>query len=451
MKKLLAVLLLAAMLLSLAACGSANGPAETPAVTPENPASPETPGAQETPEAPAEPEPPAEPAAPAEPELPAAPETPAKPTDEEILRARREAAIAYMRGLSSVLWMAEEDIVYTPVSKVDPSQTDSTITIHGGQIYQGLPYSYAAGSAECWMEMLGEPDAEGIRRVSGVTWPALSGTGTYARLGVDCSSAAGRSWQSAGVKVEAKATSAMTVDNGFLRVGEYESPLYEFTNTVRDTAENGAEVMFAAYACLQPADLVVYRTTYGHTRMVVGVDVVREADGSINGEKSTVTVVEQTGGQRTQFNAELNKQVQSFFLVDQPYTFNELFADGYLPMTCREFTDPAPLEEPAVADNVTEPTLEMLFYGTLSGSRGLDAVTITITDAAGAVVQQCTARPARTNTLNFNMNQFGRDGEERLLGSVDPTLLPAGTYHCAVTARIINGDTYTAREFDFTV
>ena len=93
----------------------------------------------------------------------------------------------------------------------------------------------------------------------------------------------------------------------------------------------------------------------------------------------------------------------------------------------------------------------MLFQGTISANRAMDAITITITDASGAVVQQCTARPSRANVFGFNMSQFGTDGAERLNGSVDPSALTAGKYHCAVTARIINGDTHTVREFDFTV
>ncbi len=430
MKKLLAILLTLVMLLGLAACGGTTTTPETPDAQPEAPAEPETPTEPETPE---------------EPAVTLSPE-------EQILADRRAAVVAYMRTLSSSLWMVEENLVYTLTSNVTPEQASSgkLLTLKAGQIYQGLPYSYAAGSQACWLEMLSEPNADGISTVSGVTWQALSGSGTYARLGVDCSSAVGRSWQSIGADIPAKGTNEMTPDNGFLRVGEYESPNDIFEDTVKVAIANGKDKMFAAYALLQPGDAVVCRTSTGHAMMVVGVDVVRKDDGSINGMKSTVTVVEQTGGSRGIRNEKIGKMVTTFFRIDEPYTFSDLMKEGYLPITIKELIDPAPMEEARVTDSNAAPSADNLFEGTLQSTHGMDAITVTIS-ANCSEVQKCTARPVRANVFSFNMNQFLTDGAEQLEGSVDLKALSTGSYHCTVTARTISGETFTVREFDFTV
>lgn len=433
MKKLLAVLLVLGMLLGLAACGN-------PTTAPETP---ETPAVQ--------PEPPAEPEAPVQPETPEEPAVVLSP-EEQILADRRAAVVAYMRALSSTLWEVDETLVYTLTSNVTPEQASSgkILTLKAGQIYQGVPYSYAAGSEACWLEMLSEPNADGVRKVQGVTWQALSGTGTYARLGADCSSAVERSWQSIGADIPAKSTNAMTPDNGFLRVGEYESPNDTFEDTVKVAIANGKDKMFAAYALLQPGDAVVCRTSTGHAMMVVGVDIVLRDDGTINGLKSTVTVVEQTGGSRTIRNEATGKLVNTFFRIDQPYTFNDLLKEGYLPITCRELIDPAPMEEAKVTDSNTAPSAANLFEGVLQSTHGMDAVTVTVS-AGGSEVQKCIARPVRANVYSFNMDQFLSDGPEKLSGSVDLTKLSAGSYRCTVTARTVSGQTFTVREFDFTV
>ena len=295
-----------------------------------------------------------------------------------------------------------------------------------------------------------EPNAEGIRKVQGVTWQELSGTGTYARLGLDCSSAVERSWQSIGANITAEATNKMTPDKGFLRVGDYDSPEDLFEDTVKVAIANGKDKMFAAYSLLQPGDAVVCRTATGHAMMVVGVDIVLRDDGTLNGMKSTVTVVEQTGAYRSVRNEATGKLVNTFFRIDQPYSFSDLMKEGYLPITIKELIDPAPIAEAKITDLITDANAGNLFEGVLQSTHGMDTVTVTVTDGSGKAVLSCTARPARSKVFAFPMNQFTTDKAEQLEGSLDLSALAAGNYHCAVTVRTVGGQTLTVREFDFT-
>lgn len=92
--------------------------------------------------------------------------------------------------------------------------------------------------------------------------------------------------------------------------------------------------MFEAYSLLEPADAIIthrLEVDDKHGRLVNNNPViVRNADGTIDGDKSYVTVIEQTSVFKK------NAPVSTTFFVNQKYTFNNLFNTGYIPVTCSE-------------------------------------------------------------------------------------------------------------------
>ena len=372
-----------------------------------------------------------------------------------VLSARRDAAESYARKVCSILWRADQDLIYTIAADTEPRHAAETkrFFICAGQLYSGMAYSYNAGSLETWLDIAGEPDQEGVYPISGLNWKLLSGSSASARIGIDCSSTVIRSWQSIGAAIPAHATDSMTQMNGFLPVGEYAAPKDEFKDTIADCAANGEQVMYRAYAQLKKADAIVMKKpASGHTRLVYKTLVIRGQNGLIDGDASFVFCHEQCGNYKLrQQSEEFEEDISPFCRVEKPYSFKTLFETGYLPVTIRELIDPAPIPEAWVKDSVHKPTAENLFTGTITANRGLDAVVITVTDGEGKPVQKCLCRPwrSREGDFAFQMQQFLDDGKEKTLGRIDLGALPAGGYTCTVTARAVGGQVFTLREFTF--
>ena len=454
MKQWWMLLLTAAAVLSLlVGCAGQNVPGGAASV-------PETPAASV--QSPTEPEPPAQPEVPVQPEMPAVTE-PAAPTltPEElaILTARRDIAEQYMREMATVLWRAEEDIIYTLKSNKTPDEVSATdqLVIRAGRLYQGVIYSYGYSTTDAFLAFAGEPGDNGVYSVSGLEWQALSGGSKYARIGNDCSGALTTAWSVIGATVPANSTKTMCEKYGFLKVGEYESDPNENVDThLVTTTKNGEQVMYRAYAQLQKADGIVRRKgSSGHARMIVSVDVVYNADGTINGSKSYATILEQTSSNLRKgikhYDAVLAEEVYEIYGVDKKITFSQLCVDGYLPITCKELIDPSPVAEPVVKDVFLEHNRSTILLGSLTANRFIDAVTVTITDNTGKEVQKATVNATRASVLKFDMRKFTEDDPAAIVGHIDVDGLAPGNYHCITVCRLSAGQEFTIRDFGFTV
>ena len=378
------------------------------------------------------------------------------PSDEVILQRRRDAAEACARRTLSFLWRPEEDIYYTLKNNTDPMTLpeENRLLIKGGRLYQGMPYSYAGGTDFAFLEYAGEP-VNGVYPISGLAWQALSGGGSYARVGSDCSSTVISAWNSVGAALSGD-TKSMAPGRGFLRVGEYTSNNTDNTNSAATCAENGEQVMYAAYAQLQKADAVVYRgASSGHTMLIVSSDPVYNGDGTINGEQSTVTVLQQGSGafgkQVHYYDETLGEDVYPVSGVDHVLTYTKLLQTGYLPITCKVLTDPSPVAKPAVTDTQTTFNKDTLLTGTIKCNWMIDTLTMTITDATGEQVQRGAIRSTRGSTFAVKLQKFLTYNPACVLGYIAPDELTSGSYHCTLTCRIVTGAEFTVRDFDFTV
>lgn len=420
-KRILSILLALAALVSLASCG-AGAPAETTAGTAATDAA-DTLTAEE----------------------------------QKILSDRRDLAEAYMRKMATVLWRASESISYYRSIK-DTSTT--MLNIVAGRVYRGIPYSYAGSSDATFMDILSNPDENGVYQIDAIQgdpkYPADFAFGVY---GNDCSGAVQQAWSQFGAKITFSSTKTMASDNGFLPVGEYWTKPDDITNSGVICSTNGKPVMYAAYAQLQKADALVRRAeSSGHTIMVSKIDVVHTADGAVNGVDSTVTVIEQTSGlqktERCQFDETIGEDIYPIYKLDQVYSFAELYNEGYLPITCKELIDPAPVAEPEIKDSLTEFNKDTILTGTISCNWAIDKVTVVISDAGGNEVQRSSVIALRGANYSFDM--AGRFADiypmkKHVIGSVDVSKLAAGEYRCVVYCRLTTGAEHTVRDFTFTI
>lgn len=123
---------------------------------------------------------------------------------------------------------------------------------------------------------------------------------------------------------------------------------------------NGEQTMYESYACMLPAD-GLYSASAWHVMMCsIEPVVVRNADGTINGEESYLHVHEQgaAGTNRTEYDVEQSNGVKMRVLgtIDNKYTFAQLLESGYIPFTFKVFTGEEKVQpgKAWVGDAVTE-------------------------------------------------------------------------------------------------
>lgn len=377
---------------------------------------------------------------------------------EDILLSRRSQAESYMRNMANILWRSDKDILYTTASDVIPEEAaeNKQFKIVAGRLYKGVPYSYSGGTGVSFLEYAGEPDENGIYTISGLDWEALTGGSSTARVGNDCSATVALAWEQFSDSIESANTKTMAPQRGYLKVGDYLADYSDNSYSWKTTQlVNGYDRMYKAYAKLQKADAVVYRGgTGGHAMFVTDVNVVYTSSGEIDGEKSTVTVVEQTSknflAEKKYYDEALCEDVYYIYGIDVEYSFNQLVLSGYLPITCKELRSPAFASETLIEDSVSEYNKNTILTGIISSNRFIDSVTITISNKDGEPIQKATARALRSkNYSNFDLQQFVTDPSSAIVGKIDLAGLPSGTYNCKLVCRMVNGEEITVRDFDF--
>lgn len=404
-----------------------------------------------------------EPAEPTEPPFEAtAPTMAALPegaTDEEILQYRRDLVEQQMRYMCTVRWTPSETIEYSLVNsslglEADRvSNPDDIITLHAGTIYEGIPYTHGCQSAYGFLEFATSKTETGTLVFEDLTTEDLSGYGRMeptrcCRIGTDCADQIFWAWNHISSSITFPVTKAMTPAYGCLLVGDYKHDMTELQYTADVCSQNGMDVMYESYAKMLKGDAMVFinKKGAGHAIMNVEVHVVRNEDGTINGSESYAMILEQeSGDERSQtdwYTDEVTgEKVVRLQGIDRKFTFYSLYQKGYLPVTCKELIDPAPLVEAKITDTVTEHSEKTMFKGTLSCPYRISYVTIDITDGKGNIVQTCTTFSIANEMHNFQLIRFTSDIEKKVQqGYIDLEELSSGTYTITHTARLATGE-----------
>ena len=391
------------------------------------------------------------------PDAPVAPET--EPADAEaILAQRRDVVEQHMRYMSTVRWTVDENVSYSYSGKAE-----DTIELYAGYIYQGIPYTHGTGSAYSWLSYATGQDADGVYNLSGLNTAALngvarSGVGNHSRVGNDCADAVYWAWAQVSPSISFENTNHMTPAFGCIPVGDYDWDANVMkTSTVPVAEANGKQRMFEAYAQLQKGDGMVHivNSGGGHAVMIVDTHVERNDEG-IDGEKSYVTVLEQTSGneknKKSYYDQALGKDVYLCEIVDKQWSFDRIYGKGYLPITCQELIDPSPLPEPTLEDSNKEPTVENMFYSTVTSNYRIASVTVTVSDGQDQPVQQATCNSMEPEFFTFHLSRFRLDAQlDVLVGKIDPAALEPGQYRCTFDCRLSTGKVIRFRDFTFTV
>ena len=235
------------------------------------------------------------------------------PSEENM--AVRQKILDYMRSMAEIEWTPSEDLEWWADKK--------RVLYKKGETYKGIPYSreWQWSNLEDFKTYLEERDGKLVY---------VGPTEYYQYKGNACACSCSMSWRTVcpdlpilkTIKLEpGKIYISSSVDGrtrqAFLKVGEYKMTKYDDSKAV--VKENGKDAMFACYAQLLPGDGLVKRPI-GHAMMVMRVDA----------EKQTVYIIDQYGVEKGK--TELVNQNQSWH-IEQPYTYEELFEQGYLPIS----------------------------------------------------------------------------------------------------------------------
>ena len=375
--------------------------------------------------------------------------------DKALLNERREIVVDYMRKQTSVIWRAGETFTYS----VYHTGKDNDVVIKEGELYLGVPYTYAGGTLDAFLEY-STNGVDGIPVLNGLSSGVLNGGMAEARVGNDCSSAVYLAWSQVSTSITpAKDTASMKYmnkNNGFLPLGNYVCDDNNDMTTNKMVSESGEKVIYESYALLQKGDVVYHRnSSAGHALMVTEINVVYDKFGEIDPYQSSVVVLEQTfGNLKTNayyFDEELNEKVNIICGVDVSYSFSMLYNDRYVPITCKELIEPTKEVKVKVNDSVKKPSIENLFEGTITSNYFMDSIYIDILDGSAKLVQECVGRMPRFSQYSYDLSRFVNDDKAGFLGEINLDKLQKGTYICQVKVKLTKGNVLTVRDFNFTI
>ena len=308
------------------------------------------------------------------------PKATADMTEDEL----RNVVLSYFELALTFAWTPDRAYQYVITT------SDKSVTLPSKQIYGGMPYvTNGLGNLYRWMDFY-DPE-------SGVMY--LSKTASPKQIGNQCSYGTFWAWSRVSNSLEYFYTSSMTYANGCIPVGPYQYDLTKEKFSKEDQTgdvckANGEQTMFQSYAAMKPADGLVHYSTAGHVIMCSSKPVVvYNNDGTINGEKSHTTYMDQASKWREMDQSDGSKyKVQGG--VHREITFNSLLKSGYIPFTIKEFlgTDPVEKAEASLNLQIGESvTAKELREGTVTTNYTLSHCVTTVLDKDGKEIYRYTS------------------------------------------------------------
>ena len=361
----------------------------------------------------------------------------------------RQLCADFFRFSKKAQWICDHDVDY--IRNANGTQD----RMEEGQIYSGLPYT-RMGTGNVY-RTLDYMDENGVLNVSAAInkkkFSKVYPFETFRNFGNQCANGAYVGWGRVINSVDYNVTATMLQANGFLRVGPYTyadglTSLNAEYNSLAICQENGQQTMFESYAALQLADGLNNFTTAGHVIMcTVPPVVVRNADGTINGEESYICITEQA----QKWTEQVTQDGQSYLMkpsVDDKRTFAKLFEKGYLPFTFAEFLGKHPIEDTVceLSHKGDTITARELFKTHITSNYGILDAYATITDAQGKELYHHAVRCQRAGCKDMHFACYALD--EKVHNNVDRRgdFPQAGIYNVKIDVQLATGEKPTIYE-----
>ena len=314
---------------------------------------------------------------------------PVKRSDMTVDEARA-LCVDFFRYAKTALWTPDEDISYTR------NAAGSQDEMKKGLVYGGLPY-IDLGSGNIYRLMDYMDEETGVVDISNASDVLKS-------FGNQCSIGAWWGWARVTNSTDYKWSQTCVVSHGLKRVGPYtyDDNLDEFRpnfGTVDVINGNTTDIMYKSYAELQPGDGLVYHVGGGHVAMCASkAQVVYLADGTIDGNNSFITIIDQ--GQK--WNERTNASGETFTRkngVDTKKTFAELLEAAYIPFAFPELLGEDPIEETEVKFSYQDESITkaQLFESKVTANYSISDIYAIIYDSKGNEVYKHAVRCLEAN------------------------------------------------------
>ncbi len=347
----------------------------------------------------------------------------------------RQIVLDYFRLQLTFQWTPAESFEYTITTYQEPRSFEA------GTVYAGLPYQGSTTSANLYLTMEYYDPETGILGNSEIDGQSLS-----LLLGNHCTTSPYWAWSRVINSVTQYTNANMTKHYGFLPVGDYSYDFLQWSDVMQTKAvckENGEQKMYEAYALLEPADgIFLYYSAGGnsHCRMVSSYPVVvRNSDGSINGDESYLLYMDQGSGLKD-YTAADGSVVKLQGKVDTKATFTELFEKSYITFTFGEFLGTDPVEPAQLTLELPQTvTPKEMIAGELASNYPIAYIVITLRDTANNTTYYELIPTGKLNYYSVYMGKLlNLDTVHSALESGDQTL--------TVQARVSTGELLTAYE-----
>lgn len=374
----------------------------------------------------------------------------------------RDLCVAFFEYGKTFLWTPDESMDYIRNSN---GAFDS---VYQGTVYGGLPYvGNASGSVYRMMDYV-NPETGLVDMKKAI--PAL---GTKDRLaqedlmffGSQCAKTASVGWGRVINSADYRRTGNLLPYHGVILLGdvamdESKTSWSEDYRTTQVCKENGKQTMFEAYGQLKKADGLVYYTTAGHVVMAYSdAYVVRNEDGTVNGDESYVRIIHQAQTWSDQEN-EVGDKYRMEASVDSKMTFSKLYSGSYIPFTFAEFVEEDPIEETTLtitaadetvllsgavreADRsfVTETAPESLTFtqlcdATVTSNYGISDVYIILYNERGQQLYQHAVRSTSSGIPSLKMVAQG----DRVTTWQYGKMVSGKAYHAEVVVQLFTGE-----------
>lgn len=360
----------------------------------------------------------------------------------------RDMAVKAMNDELTVPWFTARDFTYGK----SVNKNSEIFEFKATENYKGLPYTGAGVGLLHWLQFY--DFNSGL-----LTGIDLSQVGD--KLGNSCASSVYWGWSAVAPSFKGVATYHMLPQYGALKVGNYkmDEKLATFKNysTEQICIDNGAAVMYDAYAKTLPADGLVSipKKGSGDHAMMVSFEpqVSYTATGEIDGKNSFLIIQDQRAGHRD-YKGDYIKDEESAIYhyggrVSAIVSFEKLFNEGYIPFTLPEFIGTKPYVVPQVMTSNSKPkSLEEVWNTVFSCDYKMINVSITVTNKK-------TGKEVVTNKkIMFNEDIKSKKAFNTKIGqavaksTVEQKLKKGTTYNVKVSSLIATGQTFTPIDVD---
>ena len=241
-------------------------------------------------------------------------------TEDEV----RAMAVKAMNDELTFVWTPLQPFKFT-----ESAGASRNLDYNTNAIYGGLPYNNVARSLFHALE--------GYDYEKGVIYDLAWNSGNN-EFGNTCANSVIWGLVAVCPSITASSTHTVTPHYGFAPIGDIQMPpsMVNYTDALSTDyiiAENGDAVVLEAYAQMKPADTLLSHGSPNcgnHCMMVTGVNVVRNSDGSINPDESTLQIQDQWGSHYMQDKV-------TYCGRHKEFNFAYFLENDYLPLTCEEF------------------------------------------------------------------------------------------------------------------